>query len=38
MLDSFNEKKNYDEYATINMIRNEDALSHHWKIINESEL
>ena len=33
ILDTFNEKKNYGDYATINMIRNEGALSHRWNII-----
>jgi hypothetical protein len=36
ILDSFNEKNNYDEYATINMIRNEGALSNCWNIINSA--
>ncbi|KAK1618628.1 hypothetical protein QYE76_024145 [Lolium multiflorum] len=33
ILDCFNEKKNYGDYATINMNRNEGALSHRWNII-----
>jgi hypothetical protein len=34
LLDQFNERKNYGDYATIHMIRNEGALSHRWNIIN----
>lgn len=33
ILDSFNKKKNYGDYATIDMIRNESVLSHCWSII-----
>jgi hypothetical protein len=33
ILDSFNQKKNYGEYATMHMIRNEGTLSHRWNII-----
>jgi hypothetical protein len=34
LLDQFNERKNYGDYATIHMIRNEGALSHRSNIIN----
>jgi hypothetical protein len=33
ILVSFNEKKNYGEFATIHMDRNEGALSHRWNTI-----
>jgi hypothetical protein len=33
ILDCFNEKKNYGDYATIEMNRNEGALSHRWNLI-----
>ncbi|KAK1603139.1 hypothetical protein QYE76_007874 [Lolium multiflorum] len=33
ILDCFNEKKNYGDYATIEMNRNEGVLSHRWNLI-----
>jgi hypothetical protein len=36
IFDQFNERKNFGEYATIHMIRNESAMSHRWNLIKKS--